>query len=89
MPPHVSNIDTKHGSLPNKAVSIIKVGTGKHYAYLDSDQASDILCMSFMRLHVPEHDAGLSSVWLAEGIHHSARKVGPMIVGLHVCKVHK
>jgi len=62
---------------------------GEQFAYLDSDQAPDILCMSLMRLHIPEHDAGLSSVWLAEGIHHSARKVGPMIVGLHVCKVHK
>ena len=66
-----------------------KVALGEQFAHLDSDQTSDILCMSFMRLHVPEHDASLSSVCFAEGIHHSARKVGPMVAGLHICKVHK
>ena len=87
MPLRVSDNYTKHGSLSMQSAA--KAGNREHFAYLDSDQAPDILCMSFMRLHVPEHDAGLSSVWLAEGIHHSARKVGPVIVGLHVCKVHK
>ena len=58
-------------------------------AHLDSDQSLHILCMCLLCLQVPEDNSGLGPVRPSEGVHHSASKVAPLVIGLHIGKVYK